>query len=419
MVLAGLLQLVMAACKTGSLAAFFPSSVIKGLLAAIGIILILKQIPHLFGYDSDWLGDLNFQQRDDLNTLTALRQIVFGVYLGPTIIGLLCTVLLLMWDHTPLRKLPLPAPLLVVLIGIGLAESFAHLGGTWTIDAQHLVQVPIIQSSAALWDSLHTPDWSTIGNSAVIIAAITIALVASLETLLNLEAIDKLDPQKRVSPPNRELVAQGVGNITCGLLGALPITSVIVRSSVAINTGGKTRRTRFVHGVLLLLVTLFLPHLINRIPLACLAAILLFTGLKLATPQLFRSMWQAGANQFWPFILTVLAIFLTDLLIGILIGLLVASYFILQANLRRPLRTETESSSSGEVTRVILSQQVSFLNRAAIQRTLKNLADGTSVVLDAKDTIYIDADIVDLLNEFEQDYAPAHHITVSRIGFTK
>lgn len=415
--LAGVLQLGMAAIRAGSLAAFFPSSVIKGLLAAIGIILILKQIPHLFGHDSDWLGDLSYHQIDGRNTFSELWQLMGGIHTGPTLVGLASLALLVSWDRTPLARLPLPAPLFVVILAIALSLLFNSIGGGVAITAEHLVQVPIIDSLEALSNARLQPDFSALSNPAILTAAITIAVVASLETLLNVEAVDKLDPHKRLSPPNRELVAQGVGNISCGFLGGLPITSVIVRSSVGINAGGLTRMTCFIHGMLLLVITLAVPQLLNQIPLACLAAILLVTGLKLASPELMKQMWREGYKQFLPFIITIVAIVLTDLLVGIVIGLMVSAVFILQANLKYPLRQNTEVHASGELTRIELAQHVTFLNRAALREALHALPEGGSVVIDATGSQYIEADIIDLLEEFEREFAPAHGLTVSRIGF--
>jgi len=416
-VLAGGLQLGLGLLKAGSLAAFFPSSVIKGLLAAIGIILIIKQIPHLFGHDTDWFGDMAFDQLDGENTFSELIATLFQAHTGATLIGLVSIAVLIAWDRTSLKKLPIPAPLVVVVLGVLMAVGFADLSALWQVSGVHLVQVPVSGSLAALFGSLAVPDFAAITNPNIAVAAITVAVVASLETLLNLEAVDKLDPRKRVSPPNRELVAQGVGNITSGLLGGLPLTSVIVRSSVGINSGAKTRMAAFSHGVLLFGMVLLFPGLLNLIPLSCLAAILMVTGLKLAKPSLFRQMWSEGYSQFLPFVGTVAAIVLTDLLVGILIGMGVAIFFILQGNLRRPLRIISEHHVSGEVTRIELANQVSFLNRAHLLATLHGIPHGSHVVLDARNTIYVDPDIIDLIVEFEQEIAPAHDIELSLIGF--
>ena len=321
---AGGMQLLLGALKAGALTNFFPSSVIKGLLAAIGVILILKQIPHLFGHDPDWVGDLRFMQSDNENTFSELIVMWFDVHLGASVIGLLSVALLWAWPHTSLKKLPVPAPLVVVLGSVGLTALFKPLGEVWTVGATHLVEVPVTESFQELFGGLPRPDLSVLTQPKVWIAGLTICVVASLETLLNLEAVDKLDPKGRTSPPNRELVAQGVGNMVGGFLGAIPVTSVIIRSSVNIASGGETRVASFVHGLILLFAVGLIPGALNMIPLAALAAILLITGFKLASPKLIMGMWREGKGQFIPFIVTVSAIVLTDLLVGIVIGLIVA-----------------------------------------------------------------------------------------------
>ncbi|MGB1054773.1 MAG: SulP family inorganic anion transporter, partial [Limisphaerales bacterium] len=301
-ILAGVLQLVMGWLRAGSLAAFFPSSVIKGLLAAIGIILILKQIPHLFGHDPDWMGDMSFMQPDGENTFSELLATRFDIHIGATFVGLFSLLLLIFWDKTALKRIPVPAPLVVVLLGIGAVMLLEPRAEVWSIGSNHLVQVPVSNGLGGLFQSLPSPDYSKMLSTAVLLGAVTIAIVATLETLLNLEAVDKLDHQQRVSPPNRELVAQGTGNIVSGFLGGLPITSVIVRSSVNIASGGQTRLSCFIHGVFLLTTVAFFPYLLNRIPLSCLAAILMYTGFKLAGPATFKKMWLAGRQQFFPFV---------------------------------------------------------------------------------------------------------------------
>jgi carbonic anhydrase/SulP family sulfate permease len=306
---------------------------------------------------------------------------------------------------------------MVVIAAVALALGFEELGGIWQVGATHLVQVPDSGPLEVRLGSLHSPDFSAITRPGILLAAVTIAAVASLETLLNLEAVDKLDPEKRASPPNRELLAQGVGNMASGFLGGLPITSVVVRSSVGISAGAQTRMACFVHGLLLLVLVLALPRLLNMIPLACLAAILMVTGFKLTTPDLFKQMWSEGRNQFLPFVGTIVAIVLTDLLIGILIGMLVAIFFILQSNLKSPLRQINERHVSGEVLRLEFANQVTFLNRASLLETLHAIPRQSQVVLDARNTVYMDPDIVDLIREFEDEIAPAHEIRLSLVGF--
>lgn len=416
-VLAGLIQIALGVARAGFIAAFFPSSVIKGLLAAIGVILILKQVPHVLGHDNDPVGDLAFEQLDKENTFSELLATAFDIHSGAALVGLVSIAVLVLWDKVKVLKSSLvPAPLVVVLLGVGLSELIAGAGDGWRIQTEHLVNVPAM-GDGGIASLLETPDWSQILNPGVYIAAFTLAIVASLETLLNLEAIDRVDPEQRRSPPDRELWAQGVGNVIAGLIGGLPVTSVIVRSSVNVNAGNKTRLSAIFHGVLLVGCVLLVPNLLNRIPLACLAAILVMTGLKLASPKLVKQMWEAGRPQFLPFGVTVVAIVATDLLKGIAVGLLVAVGFILHSNLRRPLRRVMEKHVTGEVLRIELSNQVSFLNRAALERTLHHVARGGHVLIDARNTDYIDPDILDLLEDFRKTTAPAHGVEVSTVGF--
>lgn len=419
-VIAGMIQVALGCIRAGGIAAFFPSAVIKGLLAAIGVILILKQIPHLFGHDANPEDDMSFFQPDHENTFTELVLMLSDLHLGAAIIGLLSLAMLLAWDRTArLKKSAVPASLVVAVLGVVLNLLFGRLGGQWLIEPSHLVQVPVAQSFTEFGSFLKLPDFTQWTNSAVYSAGLTIAVVASLETLLNLEAVDKLDPRQRASPPNRELIAQGIGNVVCGLIGGLPVTSVIVRSSVNINAGGKSKLSTIVHGTLLLGCVMFVPTVLNLIPLSCLAAILLVTGIKLASPALVRQMWNDGRYQFLPFALTVVSIVLTDLLIGVLIGLGISLAFVLVSNLRRPLSCVLEKYMSGDVLHIELANQVSFLNRAALDRTLKSIPRGGHVLLDASSTAYIDPDILSLLREFQETTAPVRGVTVSLRGFRK
>ncbi|MBM4122313.1 MAG: sulfate transporter [Nitrospira sp.] len=417
-VIAGLLQIVLGIARAGFIAAFFPSSVVKGLLAAIGVILILKQFPHVLGHDTDPEGDLSFRQVDHETTFSEFGQLLGDIHNGAAAIGLLSVVLLVVWDKwKPLKRSVLPAPLAVVLLGVGMSLLFSQFGGRWAIGPSHLVQMPVTEDFAGFLGLLLLPDFSQWSNPAVYTAALTMAAVASLETLLNLEAIDKLDPQQRASPPSRELVAQGIGNVATGLIGGLPITSVIIRSSVNINAGGKTKLATIVHGVLLLGSVIFVPMWLNRIPLSCLAAILLVTGIKLASPALVKQMWNEGRSQYIPFAVTVGAIVLTDLLIGVLIGIAASIGFILSSNVRRPLRCIVEKHLGGNVVHVELANQVSFLNRAALVRALHGVPRGGHVLLDARDTDYIDPDVLDLIRDFKEQTAPVRGVEVSLLGF--
>ncbi len=414
----GLLQIAMGVCRAGALSAFIPSSVIKGLLAAIGVILILKQIPHLFGHDADPEGEMSFVQPDQQNTFSELLELARDLHPGAALVGLLALGLLLTWDRVKALKTSLvPGPLVVVLLAVGAAFVLDRLGGPWVINPTHRVQVPAASGPAAFFSNLTLPNFSQLTNPGVYVAGVTLAIVASLETLLNLEAIDKLDPRKRFSPPNRELIAQGVGNSICGLLGGLPVTSVIVRSSVNLNAGARTKASAVFHGVLLLVCVALLPTVLNLIPLSALAAILIVTGLKLASPTLFKQMWKEGRYQFLPFAITLAAIVLTDLLVGIMIGLAVSLLFILMSNLRQPVQRTMEKHLGGEVLHIELANQVSFLNRAALEKVLREAPAGSHVLLDASRTDYIDPDVLSLIREFKETIAPAHGVRVSTTGF--
>lgn len=431
--LAGVLQIAFGIARGGALSAFFPSSVIKGLLAAIGIILILKQIPHLLGFDRS--ADPAFVQADAVSvTATTAGRVGEGVgdqslaqlllaplseiHLGAILLSALSIALLVAWDRVPmLKKSLVPAPLLVVLLGVGLNQLFRQWGEPWWLKTTHLVQIPEAGGFAGLFGLLQHPDFTQLANPAIFVAAITIAVVASLESLLNLEAVDKLDKQRRSSPPSRELVAQGCGNMLCGLIGGLPVTSVVVRGSVNVNAGSKTKFSAIFHGLLLLISVAFLARYINMIPLAPLAAILLVTGFKLASPALFRQMGSEGRYQFIPFAVTVVAIVAIDLLYGVLIGLGFAILFILRSNLRKPIRRLVERHIDGDIIHIQLADQVSFLNRAAIETILFQAKPGTRFKIDASLSDYIDPDVLSLIREFTESVAPARNIQVNLEGF--
>lgn len=418
-VLAGVLQILLSIARMGYIAAFFPSSVIKGLLAAIGIILILKQIPHILGHDMDPMGEESFFQPDNQNTITELIDSFFDIHVGALFIGLLSILFLIVWERVAfLRRSPIPSGLLVVIIGVAISHFLPGMGGQWILEQGHFVQVPVAKTTQEFIGFLTFPKLDTLWNTEVYFAALTMGIVASLETLLNIEAVDKLDPKQRTSPPNRELFAQGVGNIVSGLVGGLPVTSVIVRSSVNINAGVKTKVSTLWHGILLFGCVLFIPAWLNSIPLAALAAILFVTGVKLASPQLIYQMWQEGKYQFLPFISTVIAIVFTDLLTGIIIGLCVSLGFILNSNLRTPMRKIMEKHATGDqVLHIELPNQVGFFSKAKLERTLRSIPRGGHVLLDATSTDYIDPDILDLIVDFQNKIAPAHGVQVSLKGF--
>jgi carbonic anhydrase len=415
--LAGVIQVILGFAKAGALSAFFPSSVIKGLLTAIGVILIIKQTPYLLGYDMI----PKTVTPGHSNILSQIAKIFTGeIHWGAFAIGLLSMALLIASERVKaMKKSLVPAPLVVVLLAVAVGVLFQKLGNPWILaDGPRLmVNVPVSESIGSFLMLLTLPDFGQWANPAVYVAGLTIAIVASLETLLNLDAVDKLDKYQRLSPPNRELWAQGAGNIACGLLGGLPITSVIIRGSVNVNAGSRTKLSTVWHGVLLLFCIVLIPVYLNMIPLACLAAILLMTGFKLASPKLFRQMWSDGLAQFLPFIVTVVAIVTTDLLIGIVIGMVVSLLFVLYSNLSQPIRQVNEQHMSGSVRRIELANQVSFLNKASLEKALRGIPEGGDAILDARSTDYIDPDVLSFIREFKEVTAPAYDIRLSLQGF--
>lgn len=418
LLLSGFLQMAFGALRFGGLGDYFPNSVVKGLLAAIGVLLILKQLPHLLGHDEDYEGDMSFLQEDGLNTFSAVQSAFESILPGAALVGILSMILLLAWERTCLRKLRLPVALVAVVMGTLINELLVWTGSSWAIASTHLVSVPVVVGEGMSWSGLlHFPDFSRAFDPNVLLAAVTLAVVASLETLLNLEAADRLDPLRRSSPPDRELLAQGAGNIVAGAIGGLPMTSVVVRSSVNAMAGSRTRMSAIFHGLLLLISVAFLGSLINRIPLAALAAVLVVTGFKLANVKLFRQMWSDGWNQFLPFVTTVVAIIATDLLIGVLVGLAVGLVFVLRRNLQGGFRVIREDHAAGIVYRIELATHASFMNRAHLAKQLDDFARGSRVVLDARRTDYVDPEVMVLIREFIEEAAPARKIVVNTMGF--
>ena len=361
---------------------------------------------------------MSFQQTDRENTFTEFGELLFDVHPAAATIGLASLALLVLWEWIrPLKTSGIPAPLVVVLVGVSLSFLFNELGGRWVIEASHRVQVPVAETVSGVLGFLRSADFSQWANPAAYLAAVTIALVASLETLVSIEAVDKIDPKQRTTPASRELVAQGVGNVTLGLIGGLPITPVIVRSTVNVASGAQTKLSTIFHGVLLAVSVIVLPQWINAIPLSCLAAILLFTGFQLINPAVVRGMWQQGRYQFVPFLVTIVAIVMTDLLVGVIVGLAVSVSFILNSNLRTPIRRVREKHLGGEVLRVELPNQVSFLKKAALSAELDAVPRGGHLLLDARNTDYIDPDVLDMIREFKDQTAPARRVDVSLLGF--
>ncbi|MEJ7557618.1 MAG: SulP family inorganic anion transporter [Pedobacter sp.] len=399
-VLAGCIQVILGILKGGTIGNYFPSSVIEGMLAAIGLTLILKQLPHALGVDSDFFGDESFSQGDSENTFTAITSAVSHFGIAAIIISGLSIAVLIFWPR--FKKLAvLPAPLVVVLLGIGL--SIAFKGTQFALGDHHMVEIPVVNGWSEFIGLFTTPDFSQISNSKVWIVAVTIAVVASLETLLSIEAIDKIDPIKRVSPTNRELIAQGTGNIVSGLVGGLPMTSVIVRSSANVNAGGRTKMSAIFHGTWLLLSLLFIPGLINMIPLACLAAILLVTGYKLTRIALFKHMYHKGWDQFVPFVVTIIAVLLTDLLKGVGVGMLFSIFYLLRTNMRNPFFYRIKEEGDKKNLRITLAEEVSFLNKAAIAVVLNKIPKETNVIIDGTNSRYIDPDVLETIFNYKHN----------------
>lgn len=416
-VLAGIIQIALGYARAGTIGAFFPSAVIKGMLSAIGLILIIKQIPHATGYDSSLEGDESYMSDTAAMVLHQLGEAVRGISWGATLVTLGALCLLFLWEaplirrHAVLRMVP--APLLAVIWGILFNVCATRFFPALVIDAKHLVALPPLGSPMEFFQQFRLPDFSSLGNAAVYKTAIVLAVVASLETLLSIEAVDKLDPHKRIAPTNRELKAQGLGNLISGMIGGLPITAVIVRSAANINFGGQTRVSSFLHGVLLLLAVLFLGSQLNTIPLACLAAILLQTGYKLAKPSLFREQFAKGWNQFLPFAITIVAILVEDLLVGIVIGLVIGLLFVLKANFHHSISLTSHGSSY----LMRLNKDVTFLNKAYLRKLLGGIPDDSHLTIDGKRATFVDQDILETIGDFLQE-VPDRRITVEVEGIT-
>lgn len=417
--LAGILQLVLGFLKAGSISNYFPTNVIEGMLAGIGVIIILKQLPHAVGYDADFEGDEAFLQADGGNTFSSLLGALDYIQFGAVIITLISLAILIAWDKVPfLKKLKLiPGALVAVAIGVILNEIFIASGSPLAIAKEHLVALPVPTSLEDFQSIFMFPDFTAITNSQVWVVALTIAIVASIESLLCIEAADRLDPQKRFTDTNNELKAQGVGNIVSSLLGGLPMTSVVVRTSANINSGAKTKMSAIVHGALLLISVVAIPVILNKIPLATLAAVLLMVGYKLAKPATIMHFWHKGKYQFVPFIATLLAVVFLDLLKGVALGMVISIIFVLRGNLKRAYYFRKEEYEDGDIIHIDLAQEVSFLNKAAIKLTLSNLPENSNVIINASDTVYIAHDVIDLIKEFTKINAVEKNINVTLIGF--
>lgn len=398
-VIAGVLQIVLGFAKAGVIGDYIPNCVIKGMLAAIGLILILNQVPHLLGDDSHFVTDEGVVQ-DKGNIFTNFVFAFTHINTAAIIIGVTCLIFYFLWEKLVSGKKSflkfIPAPLIIVFIGVGLNVFFSNSGMLASLAGGHLVKIPESNSANEFFSFFTFPDFSQVFSKDVLVIAVTLALVASLESLLSIEAIDDLDPFQRVTPTNRELKAQGLGNIVSGMLGGLPVTSVIVRSSANVNAGAKTKMSTIYHGTLLLLSFAFIPFLLNMIPKAALAAILIFTGYKLAKPALFKAFYKKGWDQFLPFVITITAILATDLLKGVIIGIVAGLFFVLRSNFKTAVFVVNDENKY----LFRLRKDVSFLNKPIIKNKLEMVPENSYVLIDATRADFIDKDIIETIEDF-------------------
>jgi len=419
--IAGAIQLTLGFAKAGGISSYFPTSVIEGMLVAIGIIIIKKELPHAIGYDLENEGDFYSYQllKEDEGFFGEIIHSFNFAHTGAIVVAIASIAILIAFNKIPaLKKIKaLPGALVAVLAGIIINAGYQMFQPSLLIENEHLVTLPKAASIGGFIKQFTLPNFNGISNPQVWITGITIAVVASIETLLCLEAGDKMDPNKRYSNANTELKAQGIGNIVSGLIGGLPMTSVIVRTTANINAGAKTKFSAIFHGLLLLLSVVAIPGILNMIPMASLAAILIMIGWKLASPKVFKHMWQSGLQQFIPFIVTVIAVVFTDLLKGVGVGLVVSIFYILKGNMKLAYRFSKEKYNTGETVYIDLAQEVSFLNKAAIKQTLSDLPTNSKVVVDAGNTVYIDFDVLQLLRDFVEFGAKERKINIELINF--
>jgi MFS superfamily sulfate permease-like transporter len=416
-IIAGIIQLVLGFVRAGSISNYFPNNVIEGMLAAIGIIIILKQIPHALGFDKDYEGHQSIF--DNGLNFGYFSELFGAIQPGAIIVTLVSISILIIWDrvHFLKRIKMLPGALVAVVAGIVLNEIFKMTGSPLAIEKQHLVSLPVPQSLNDFKNLVTIPDFNGFMNPKVWIAGATIAIVASIETLLCIEASDRLDVQRRITDTNLELKAQGIGNLVSSFIGGLPMTSVVVRSSANANAGATSKMSTIIHGILLLICVLSIPVILNLIPLSTLAAVLILVGYKLAKPATFRHFWQLGKFQFIPFVATVIAVVATDLLKGVGIGLAISVFYILQGNMKRAYYLSREKLDDADEITIKLAEEVSFLNKAAIKKTLKNIKPNSTVIIDARGTSYIATDVLEMIQDFANIRAKEEDIHVELLGF--
>lgn len=415
--IAGIIQLALGFIRAGSISNYFPNNVIEGMLAGIGIIIVLKQIPHALGFDKDYEGNQTLFENGF--NMSYFSELFSSVHTGAIIVTLVSMAILLTWDNVAaLKKIKmLPGALVAVVAGILLNQLFIATGSSLAISSEHLVTLPVPQSAEDFKNLITIPDFGGFANPQVWIVGATIAIVASIETLLCIEASDRLDVKRRITDTNLELKAQGIGNLVSSIIGGLPMTSVVVRSSANASAGATSKMSAIIHGVLLLVCVISIPFILNLIPLATLAAVLILVGYKLAKPATFMHFWHNGKYQFIPFLATVLAVVFTDLLKGVGIGLLISIIYILQGNMKRAYYLSREELNETDDFTIKLAEEVSFLNKAAIKKTIKNVKPGSKVTIDASGTSYITTDVLELIQDFANVRAKEENITVNLVGF--
>jgi MFS superfamily sulfate permease-like transporter len=401
--LAGLMQIALAVFRLGVIADYVPNSVIRGMLAAIGLVIILKQIPHALGRDKDFEGDFAFLEHDSTNTLADIVAGVMTAHGGAITISIISLLVLIFWDGLAERlgriTQMIPAPLIVVALGIGLNEAFGAMAPWLHLnEPEHMVSLPVAKNVGEFFGQFTLPNFGALGNGQVWTVAATLAIVASLESLLSLEAADRLDPFKRISPPNRELFAQGVGNLVSSLAGGLPVTSVVVRTSANVYAGARTRYSTIFHGALLASSVFLAPGLLNKTPLACLAAILIVIGYKLTKPALYGEMYRSGWGQFLPFMVTVTAIVFTDLLKGVLVGLAVGILFVIRQNHRSGVTVVNQD----DFYLMRFNKDATFVNKSELRTKLRNIPENAHLIIDGTKALYIDHDIRDAVQDFKR-----------------
>ncbi|HUX18533.1 MAG TPA: SulP family inorganic anion transporter [Acidithiobacillus sp.] len=413
-VIAGVIQIVLGVIRAGVVAYFFPSAVIQGILSAIGIILILKQFPYAIGFDLGEFGSQDFIGAHGENTFTAAVAALAHLEWGALLVSVLALSILITWDKVALlrKQTWLSGPLMAVIFGTLLNTLLLHTVPSLAVNGPNLVSLPIIRSFADFRDMLHMPDWGMIGSKTVWVTAIALTFIASLESLLSIEAADKLDVFKRRTPLDRELLGQGIANVTSGLIGGLPVAAVIVRSTANVAAGARTKASAFLHGVFLLLAVLFLATLMNQIPLAALASILIFVGFKLAHPSIFKRMFRLDKSQYLPFIITIVAILFTSLIIGVVVGLLAGVFFVLKANYHSAI----EIGREGSAYKIALNREVTFVNKARLSHILERLPKGAEIILDGEHVGFIDHDVLEVIRDFERS-APLRGIRLREQGF--